>query len=541
MFPPRPMQVEGTEALLRHPRFALFDKVGAGKTKQIIDAAQVLYEAGEVDTMLVVSPASVRGVWSNPDPVLGEVAKHGWRDVPNLITEFSAKRRRLPARAEVGTSLQWIVTNYEFIRYGCAKKRVKGSGNRKVFVPGDPAAALAEYLPGRKIWMICDEAWALGGYKALQTITCQWFAAKVPRVTLLDGSPVSSSPLALYPKMAMLDPKILGVQDFFHFRARYAIMAPIKEDSKVQAIVGWHDLDDLQRRTAPYILCREAPPTEVSETHIEVALTDSTWRVYKQMRDQMVAWLSSGEATIAKQAIVRGLRLSQITAGFAGGVERVVDPDLIDVSEQLQEVPEDLCPYVATPDVDFTHEGDLTTSANPVREVGTEALDAVLDYLENWFETTDPPFKVVLWARFRPEQNRYAAALRVRFPAFQVAQIIGGQKPEDRQAALQLLAPGGDPRPAIVVANPQAGGSGLNFGAANLEIFATNDFNLRVREQARGRVEPRSKRHVTLVDVLVTGPQGQKTISHTTVSALRRKDDLAKWTSSAWKKALSEE
>jgi hypothetical protein len=50
----------------------LADQVGCGKTKQQIDAAQVVFEQGEIDTCVVVLPAMARGVWGDPRPSMGE-------------------------------------------------------------------------------------------------------------------------------------------------------------------------------------------------------------------------------------------------------------------------------------------------------------------------------------------------------------------------------------------------------------------------------------------------------------------------------------
>lgn len=44
-------------ALVEREIFLLADEVGCGKTKQIIDAAQLLFKAGELDLILVLCPA----------------------------------------------------------------------------------------------------------------------------------------------------------------------------------------------------------------------------------------------------------------------------------------------------------------------------------------------------------------------------------------------------------------------------------------------------------------------------------------------------
>jgi hypothetical protein len=65
---------------LKTPYFLLADEMGAGKTKQAIDAAQVLFMDGEITQVLVITPASVRGVWFHRER--GELAKHLWKAFP---------------------------------------------------------------------------------------------------------------------------------------------------------------------------------------------------------------------------------------------------------------------------------------------------------------------------------------------------------------------------------------------------------------------------------------------------------------------------
>jgi SNF2 family DNA or RNA helicase len=60
--------------------------------------------------------------------------------------------------------------------------------------------------------------------------------------------------------------------------------------------------------------------------------------------------------------------------------------------------------------------------------------------------------------------------------------------------------------------------------------------------QSEDRVHrPGQTRNVLVLDMLATGPAGQKTIDHRVVKRLREKNDLANWTVQAWKRELLEE
>ena len=86
-------QKVGVDALLIVPNFALFDEPGIGKSRQVIEAANVLFMHNDIDLVLIVCPAQCIFNWF--DPELGEVAR--WSDphrtvrVSNLGLKGSAR------------------------------------------------------------------------------------------------------------------------------------------------------------------------------------------------------------------------------------------------------------------------------------------------------------------------------------------------------------------------------------------------------------------------------------------------------------------
>src|SRR6266481_940292 len=74
--PPWEHQLRGVKTLLKKDTYGLFWKMRLGKTKVIIDTACLLFEAGVIDTLLIVAPAQVKDVWCEPN--LGEIKTHDW-------------------------------------------------------------------------------------------------------------------------------------------------------------------------------------------------------------------------------------------------------------------------------------------------------------------------------------------------------------------------------------------------------------------------------------------------------------------------------
>lgn len=492
--PPYAHQVMGVEALIKwnepekgrvYPGcFALFDEMGAGKTKQVIDAAQVLFQEDTIDTAIIIAPAPVRDVWF--DEELGELAKHLWLATEGQIVEYHAKLRSWQHGPKPeGRYLKFIITNYDYIRRE------------------EHRAVLLRVCSPRVI-LVLDESSAIKNYKAQQTKACIELRKACGWVWLLNGTPIANSPEDMFSQGRIMDPRILDCKTYYHFRARYAVMGGWQQ----KQIVNWVNLDDMQRRFAPYVLRRLKSqcldlPEKLSSVAITATLSEAIWKVYKEMRDEMVAWLSETTVSVAPQAIVKALRLSQLTSGFLGGIEE--------------------------------SEGSAPAA---IQELGREKLDVFLEWYRDRLRE-DPNLKLLVWCRFRAELDRLAKSIPT---GIAVGRIWGGQKHEERDEALRLLDPRTTPPgPVVVVGTPASGSMGLNLTAAHTVVYLSNDYSLKTRLQSEDRVHrPGQRNVVSYFDVIAVGPKGQKTIDATIVKALRDKNDLASWTTAAWVAALRE-
>ena len=84
-----PFQMDGAKALVGSQRLLLADDMGLGKTIQVIVALRILFLRGEIDTALVIAPASVLDQWRRellkwaPDlramVVRGSASERGWQ------------------------------------------------------------------------------------------------------------------------------------------------------------------------------------------------------------------------------------------------------------------------------------------------------------------------------------------------------------------------------------------------------------------------------------------------------------------------------
>jgi SNF2 family DNA or RNA helicase len=484
--PARDYQLVDTAAVVDHEFYGLFLDMRLGKTKIIIDAACILREELKVNVILVVSPSPVRGVWIDEDPELGEIKKHSW--LPSRVFEFHNPVRLVWQDKE--PQLDWVITNFEFLRSEEHREDLK------------------RLLYARQVMMVLDESSFVKSRSAAQTKACLELGKLATRRYILNGTPVTQSPLDLWSQMNFLSPRILPYKNFFHFRSDYAVLG------------GWHNkqitryqnLDKLQVLVAPHVIRRDKKdhlniPTV--ETHVEVPLSAETWKIYKDMKNEAVVWMEENPS-MAAQAGVRIMRLSQIVGGFLGGfIQEEGQPEVIDGHER----------------------------SGQTREIGREKLSWLKVWVAQRLEE-DPTQKIITWCRFRPEIERVAEELRPLLPTYK----LYGQGKAERTEARERFSKLGNDEPALLAAQPQAGGYGLNLIVANINVYLSHDYSLMRYLQSKERsAGPGQTKSVLYVDVLATGPKGEKTIDHTIVKALRKHHDMAQWTCSAWKRALEEE
>jgi hypothetical protein len=523
--PPWQHQLHGVKTLLKKDVYGLFWKMRLGKTKVIIDTACLLFEAGVIDTVLIVAPAQVKEVWCEPN--LGEIKQHDWSGAK--VYRFD----RLDGVFIPHGKPAYVAASVEFLRQ-------QGPRGNFPFVDN-----LITLLSGRRIWFVFDEASVLGNHKSLNTkamlalrgvhtcncmgmckANCQAFTNPIKKVTLLDGTPRGNSHLSMYSKFKVLDPAILNCKVFEQYRNRYSETVKVahkwRTDEKTgeRVAIASHievtkekNMDDFARRTAPYCEYLEQDPADMPTKVpgiLSVPLNEKSWKVYCSMRDELVAQIDQGVCAVG-QAAVKTIRLAQICAGFLGGVAEYTQMDIA---------------------------GDFTgpIASDPVT---VEVHDAPTKMLMGWLEhrfAERPDFKVVVWSRFVPEIERLYKSLIGKCPCG----LLYGEVKHGHE----YLHPKHSYKEGLVlIAQPQSAQYGFNFSKADTVVYLSQDYNRITRAQSEDRVQAKGAERSTtqLFDVVVTGPRGQRTIVHDIINSVREKEDAEKRTAQDWVKALTEE
>lgn len=506
--PPLPHQITGVRALVSHPAFMLADEPRTMKSRQVVDAACILREAGLIDLVVVIARVGGRGVWGNAK--IGQI-KH-WSWLPVRVHEFHEKQRDL--WSDENPQLTWVVTNYDFIR---SPRRLEE------FL----ARLAANY---KKPWVVFDESHKLGNENSLQAKAAMeicWNVQKVldhngkvarinysPRVarrTMLTGTP--GSPLKHWSQFNILDHvldrRYKNVRTFKWRFVQYdenGVMRPIpgRNGKKgglklVHKEVGWKNLDALSKITSRWALmrkrrdCQGLRDVKVVSSFEEVRLSKETWKLYQSLKRDAIAELSSGETYVSPNKGVCLQRLSQICSGHLGGF----------------------------------------IEGEPTRWLSDEKIDWLLNELQEECVAK----AIIVWVRYSAQRKRLAEKLREA--GFIVHQIHGGQNAAQRRNAELIFSTGVERVEGrhVLVAQCQAGGDSNDFSAASnvyrlsevwgdwITFAQSNDRPLGLGQKAE---------YVKSTDVIATGPDGQRTMDHVMLESRETGRIVEKMSCSEW-------
>lgn len=480
-------QKEGVEFLTKRPGAMLLFEMGLGKTRTALQAALALYAIRKIDRILVIAPAAVRLSWKQ------EIAKFEAGTFVTLTYDSSTAKVRATERGE---GLPVLIVSYGLLPQ---KRHVD---------------AFAKWAFEGSAVLIADESSFLKNRTAKCTKGSIEIAEACCYRWLLTGTPIANSPLDLYGQalvMANGDGPLKKFASFYSFRARYAVLKMMNMGSiKFQQVVSYQNLEELTKKFAPYVMRRTKEecldlPAKTYEVR-EIALSNATWRIYQELRKEAMLCLPDSEERPEPNAAVRILRLAQLTSGHVG-----VTPEYADASEneEFREV------YA-------------------VNDVSSEKLDYLAEQILTGELANEPA--IIVWTRWRRERERLTDIIRGKIQSYQV---YGGQSQLSRERDINGFQSINGRR--ILIAQPHAGGFGLNLTAASMAVFLSNDFSFTTRVQAEDRIHRIGQHHPCLyLDVIATGPTGQRTVDHHVLECLRAKKSLAETTCRGWRKILEE-
>jgi len=486
----------GVEFLTQRKSAGLFWEMGTGKSRTSIAAAQQLFAQKKIARVLICCPAAVRYAWGEE---FGKLISED-RSAKFTFYFYNAATQSFDLHATaLLDNLEICVISYSLLQQ---ERHVK---------------AIEAFCSMRSTLLICDESSFVKNRNAKQTHGALKIAQRCSYRWLLTGTPIANSPLDLYAQglvmnaASVADGPLKGFHNFYHFRYTYGVMGGYK----MKQVVAYKNLDKLQKRFAHYVSrltkkqCLDLPAK--SYTTREVTLTDATWRIYKELQRDALLALGKDDVHPEPNAATRIMRLCQLTSGHVS-VAPLTDED-------ADEMP------------------DLTVKQlTETRDISAEKLHFLLDELNDGELSSQQA--IIVWCRWRRERERLKLILKAH-TSFHIYEVFGGQSASSRSEALSEFTSCSERR--VLLAQPHAGGYGLNLTAAHTAVFLSNDFSHTARIQAEDRCHRIGQKHnVEYVDVLARGPAGQQTVDHRILKVLREKKDLATLTCSAWRAIISD-
>jgi SNF2 family DNA or RNA helicase len=467
--PPFKHQLESFEKHRFDEIHARFWEQGCAKSKPTIDEAAALYREGLVRGLCVVAPVDVHRNWITdelPAHLIDEVAEGSASHVFYTGKMHTQKHKRAIREAFENKGFSTIAFTYESLKTEVGWHTFQyWMRNRPSLLVADESRRMK--TPGSQIG------------KRMMAVGRR---AKYKRI--LDGTPVPNGPFDIYNQMKFLNDDFwrpYNLDNFAAFKAYFGVFKPGQvrlaggKLHEYDHLVGYRNLEHLHeildKHGSRYLKddVLDLPPKLYSKRYFD--MTPKQAQVYENLRDEFMHEWEDGRILTADMAIVRLLRLHQVTRGYVP-VER---------GEPATEI-----------------EG-----GNPCQKL----LASICDEL---------PHQAIIWCRFDKDVELALAHLKEKAVRFD-----GKVNELERERNKRAFKAG---EKQFFVAKPV---SGLTLNEAKTEIFVSNDFDYDKRLQAEDRAHrPGQNDRVHIIDLIsrFPGNDQQTTIDDYQLANLRKKN-----------------
>lgn len=452
----------------------LFD-MGTGKSKLLLDVTGYMYDQGWIDALMIFANKGSYINWPDehipehlPNHIDYEIAT--WRSGA-LVGEVLAMEDLFRSQT---MALKIFVMNIEALS---KKKNSKG------------LAAAMKFCQLHHTMSVIDESTTIKNPKANRTKNAWKIRDVSVARRILTGSLVDNKPLDAWAQFQFLENGILDHTSYYSFRAEYAYLEDMQNDRrKFKIVVGYKNLGRLRSVITRYGTivnsedCLDLPPQVYEKYYVE--LTEEQWRIYRPLKQKLMAEIQEGALITVKIVLTKILRLQQLVCGY------LKDDDGI-----VHHIPHNRL----------------------------EALDAVLEEVRG---------KVIIWSPFRHDIEEVYDHLVESYGAEAVAKYYGETSQEDRIKAKKALKRGVKSKLRFLVGNPSVGGYGLNLTGANTVIYYANSYDAEKRNQSEKRAHRIGQtKTVTYIDIIA-----KKTVDEKAIKVLTNKKSLSNMiTATNWK------
>jgi len=434
-------QLDALEASWNKEVFAYFMEMGTGKSKVLLDNADILYDKGEINALLLIAPKGVYKNWYD-----SEIPTHLPDHVDKKIvlwktSDKSIKQKKiLNTLFESGSDLRILIMNVES------------------FSSGDGADFAYKFLSAHPKSMIAiDEATTIKTPTSNRTRKIVALRTMCKYRRILTGSPVTKSPLDLYSQCQFLDPWLLGHESYTTFKARYAETRKIQVNGRqVEIITGYRHLQELSDKVVGFskrILkedCLDLPEKTYVKHYVE--LTDEQRKLYKQMKKEAIAFLN-GKMQSSATVMTQFMRLHQITCGH------------------------------------------FTADDNTIQDLPSSRLSELMNILEN------VEGKTIIWSHYTHDVRRIIEEIKKVYGENSVVDYYGQTDTDSRSKNIKKFQT--DDKCRFFVGTTHTGGYGITLTAGSNMIYFSNGYDLEKRQQSEARIDRIGQtRKMTYIDIM---------------------------------------
>jgi SNF2 family DNA or RNA helicase len=479
--------------MLSMRNYALFHDPGLGKSKALIDDSAQAFSDKVIQAVAIVCPNSIKSNW------VDEFEKHC--PLPVECWVYSPENRT--------KTLLWI-------------KQAPQEGVLKVLIIACESIShksgqdvLEAFLTKQATSLGVDESSRFKTHNATRTKALLRLSPLAKRRRILTGTAITKGLQDAWSQFAILSPDILAGMNFFTFRNKFCVMGGFE----AKQIVSSKNEDQFVDLISDFVhmatkdKCLDLPP-KVYQTR-RVAPSDEMLRLYNDLRTSGAAIVAPGQVVTYTIAVVRDLRLQQITGGFA-----TADRELASVLGHQDEGMPEFCfedPVAWEAAVAQLEQRLEKAQAEPISGPNPK-VEEVLQIAE------DCPGKIIIWCRFRPEIEAVRAALEKVYPG-SVVEFHGGIDNETRTLARKRFQE--DPRCRFFVGQQESGGIGITLTAAETMVYFSNSWSLETRIQSEDRAHRVGQtKTVVYIDLLMEMPaKGKEWVDSKVFRALKARRD----------------
>lgn len=474
-------QKRALEMSFKLPHLACFFDIGTGKTRTAIDILRYRCAAHErLLKTIIFAPKIVLTNWQN------EFKKFSKIHPFDVIVLSGSEKKRCA----------------DF--YKATLNKESGHMDKaKIFITNYEALSMDNLFSQFMEWgpevLIADEGHRLRNPDSKRAKACIRLADTAKYKYVLTGTPILNSAMDVFNIFRFLDGGATFGKNFYQFRSVWFedenagmpshVHFP-KYRPRPETYSQMSEMIFKKALLAKKSECLDLPPFIKKEVSVDMSTEQK--KLYKQMKDEYIAYVDSLEdsgepkAVVAQLAVTKALRMQQIVTGYA----KTEDGEIYKIKD---------CPR--------------------------------LKVLEELLEDNHESSKIIVWSVFKENYVDIAAVcekLKIDY-----VDLTGDTKNKDRDINIERF--NNDPKCRVLIANQSAGGIGINLISSDLSIYYSKNFSLEHDLQSEGRnYRGGSEIHqkVTRIDLVAT-----ETIDDLINQALSNKQNIAT-TILSWKDKL---